>query len=305
MWPCTHSSSSRTSRTTASSGSSEAGTVGTCIGITPPSCNGRSPVHCEDGADDHRPAAGPEAVLAAVPLGDLAVAHRRDPRLAVHRGRGGGLPRVRPRRGRAVAAAALAAAGAGRALRRRGDRRAAVRPLPGAPLGGHGRGGLHAHRLADPHLDAGPDRPDPDRRRHPRRAAAAVRAGLDRGADRVVAGHRAGAAPGGRRRRAGRRRPRPPRRAGAGRGDVSGQGRPPRSEAVAAPPVGRRPSPLIVLVHTVTFRQARQFVPAAIGLAAAAGFNGGTPAVVTLVVGVTLVSLATAALSWWRFSYVD
>src|SRR4051812_40992625 len=35
MCPCTHSSSSRTSRTTASSGSSEAGTVGTCCGITP------------------------------------------------------------------------------------------------------------------------------------------------------------------------------------------------------------------------------------------------------------------------------
>ena len=33
-----------------------------------------------------------------------------------------------------------------------------VRPwlaLPGAPLGGHRRRGLHAHRLADPHLDAG------------------------------------------------------------------------------------------------------------------------------------------------------
>ncbi|WP_448626015.1 PH domain-containing protein [Geodermatophilus sp. URMC 64] len=68
---------------------------------------------------------------------------------------------------------------------------------------------------------------------------------------------------------------------------------------------GRRTSPLIVLVHTVTFRQARQFVPAAIGLGAAVGFNGGTPAVVALVVGVTLVSLATAALSWWRFGYVD
>ncbi|MGY1605250.1 PH domain-containing protein [Geodermatophilus sp. SYSU D00815] len=73
------------------------------------------------------------------------------------------------------------------------------------------------------------------------------------------------------------------------------------------PPVvpGRRTSPRIVLVHTVTFRQARQFVPAAIGLGAAVGFNGGAPAVVAMVVGVTLVSLATAALSWWRFSYLD
>jgi len=75
---------------------------------------------------------------------------------------------------------------------------------------------------------------------------------------------------------------------------------------IEAPPVqGRRTSPLIVLVHTVTFRQARSFVPAAIGLAAAVGFNGGTPAVVALAVGATLVSLATAVLSWWRFSYAD
>src|SRR3954452_12926327 len=36
MWPATHSSSSRTSRTTASSGSPEAGTLGTCGGITRP-----------------------------------------------------------------------------------------------------------------------------------------------------------------------------------------------------------------------------------------------------------------------------
>ncbi|MGY1619177.1 PH domain-containing protein [Geodermatophilus sp. SYSU D00691] len=68
---------------------------------------------------------------------------------------------------------------------------------------------------------------------------------------------------------------------------------------------GRRTSPLVVLVHTVTFRQARQFVPAAIGLGAAIGFNGGTTAVVLMVVGVTLFSLTAAALSWWRFSYLD
>jgi len=70
-------------------------------------------------------------------------------------------------------------------------------------------------------------------------------------------------------------------------------------------PVGRRTSRLVVLVHTVTFRQARQFVPAVIPLAAAIGFGGGTTMVVALVVGVTLLSLVTAALSWWRFRYAD
>ena len=69
--------------------------------------------------------------------------------------------------------------------------------------------------------------------------------------------------------------------------------------------VARRTSPLVVLVHTVTFRQARQFVPAVIPLVAATGLGGGTTTVVALVVGVTLLSLATAALSWWRFSYAD
>jgi putative membrane protein len=70
-------------------------------------------------------------------------------------------------------------------------------------------------------------------------------------------------------------------------------------------PAGRRTSPLVVLVHTITFRQARAFVPAVIPLVAATGLGGGTTTVVALVVGVTLLSLATAALSWWRFSYVD
>ncbi|SOE00080.1 putative membrane protein [Blastococcus haudaquaticus] len=68
---------------------------------------------------------------------------------------------------------------------------------------------------------------------------------------------------------------------------------------------GRRTSPRIVLVHTATFRQARQFVPAMIPLVAATGLGGGTTTVVALVVGVTLLSLATAALSWWRFTYAD
>jgi putative membrane protein len=71
------------------------------------------------------------------------------------------------------------------------------------------------------------------------------------------------------------------------------------------PVIGRRTSPRIVLVHTATFRQARQFVPAIIPLVAATGLGGGTVTVVALAVGVTLLSLATAALSWWRFTYAD
>jgi putative membrane protein len=71
------------------------------------------------------------------------------------------------------------------------------------------------------------------------------------------------------------------------------------------PATGRRTSPLVVLVHTATFRQARQFVPAVIPIVAATGLGGGTTTVVALVVGVTLLSLATAALSWWRFTYAD
>jgi putative membrane protein len=71
------------------------------------------------------------------------------------------------------------------------------------------------------------------------------------------------------------------------------------------PATGRRTSPRIVLVHTATFRQARQFVPAVIPLAAAAGISRGPGTVVALVIGVTLLSLATATLSWWRFTYAD
>jgi putative membrane protein len=70
-------------------------------------------------------------------------------------------------------------------------------------------------------------------------------------------------------------------------------------------PQGRRTSPLVVLVHTVTFRQARAFVPAVIPIVAATGLGGGTTTIVALVVGVTLLSLLTAAISWWRFRYVD
>ncbi|MGY1711896.1 PH domain-containing protein [Geodermatophilus sp. SYSU D00758] len=66
----------------------------------------------------------------------------------------------------------------------------------------------------------------------------------------------------------------------------------------------RRTSPRVVLAHTITFRQARQLVPALIPVAAVTGFDGmGT--VVLLAVVITALSLAAAALSWWRFSYLD
>ena len=67
----------------------------------------------------------------------------------------------------------------------------------------------------------------------------------------------------------------------------------------------RRTSPLIVAVHTVTFRQARQFVPILLPIGAATGFDGGTTAVVLLVVGITALSLVTAGLTWSRFTYAD
>lgn len=77
----------------------------------------------------------------------------------------------------------------------------------------------------------------------------------------------------------------------------------------AAPPATheapRRASPLIVLLHTVTFHQARQFVPAAIGIGAAVGVQSGRAAVVAMVAAVTALSLLTAVLHWWRFSYTD
>jgi putative membrane protein len=66
-----------------------------------------------------------------------------------------------------------------------------------------------------------------------------------------------------------------------------------------------RTSPRVVLLHTITFRQARAFVPAAIPLLAATGLGGGRTTVLALAAGVTLLSLATAAFSWWRFTYAD
>jgi len=69
-----------------------------------------------------------------------------------------------------------------------------------------------------------------------------------------------------------------------------------------APP-GRRTSPRVLLVHTITFRQARALAPVVLGLAAARGLDDGTWTIVGLVVGITLLSLLAAAVSWWRFGY--
>ena len=106
-------------------------------------------------------------------------------------------------------------------------------------------------------------------------------------------GHGAGAAPGGRRRPARGRRP----------GAAGGAG--PRPGDVTDDRPGRRTSARVLLVHTITFRQARQFVPALIPLVAATGFGGGRTTVILLAVAITLLSLLTATLTWWRFSYAD
>lgn len=67
----------------------------------------------------------------------------------------------------------------------------------------------------------------------------------------------------------------------------------------------QRTSPLIVLLHTVTFRQARQYVPLVLAVGASRGFRGGMSTVVLLVVVFTVASLILAGLSWWRFTYDD
>ncbi|MGY1716991.1 PH domain-containing protein [Geodermatophilus sp. SYSU D01106] len=72
----------------------------------------------------------------------------------------------------------------------------------------------------------------------------------------------------------------------------------------APPPPARRTSPLVVLLHTVTFKQARQVVPAAIPVVAAVGVDG-PGVVVALVVAVTALSLLFAGLTWWRTTYAD
>jgi putative membrane protein len=57
-------------------------------------------------------------------------------------------------------------------------------------------------------------------------------------------------------------------------------------------------------VHTVTFRQARALVPVVLGVGAVRGLGDGPATVVALVVGITVLSLLWAAVSWWRFGYV-
>ena len=69
------------------------------------------------------------------------------------------------------------------------------------------------------------------------------------------------------------------------------------------PQPGRRTSPRVLLVHTITFRQARALAPIVLGVGAARGLDGGTGTLVALVVGITLLSLLAAAVSWWRFTY--
>ncbi|MCZ2817150.1 PH domain-containing protein [Modestobacter sp. VKM Ac-2984] len=69
--------------------------------------------------------------------------------------------------------------------------------------------------------------------------------------------------------------------------------------------LGRRTSPWVLLLHTVTFRQARALVPAVLALGVTRGLGDGLGTVVALVVGITVLSLLGAAISWWRFSYTD
>ncbi|GAB3352028.1 PH domain-containing protein [Modestobacter lapidis] len=70
-----------------------------------------------------------------------------------------------------------------------------------------------------------------------------------------------------------------------------------------APQPGERTSPRVLLVHTITFRQARALAPVVLGIGAARGLGDGPAALVALVVGITVLSLLAAAVSWWRFSY--
>jgi putative membrane protein len=59
----------------------------------------------------------------------------------------------------------------------------------------------------------------------------------------------------------------------------------------------------VLLVHTITFRQARAMAPLVLGVGAARGLGDGPWTIVALVVGITLLSLLAAAVSWWRFGY--
>jgi putative membrane protein len=77
--------------------------------------------------------------------------------------------------------------------------------------------------------------------------------------------------------------------------------------APVAPVPGRsapqRTSPRVLAVHTVTFQQARRLVPVALAILAGTGLDDGRRTIISLVVGITAVSLGSAALTWWRFSY--
>ncbi|WP_369140526.1 PH domain-containing protein [Modestobacter versicolor] len=70
-------------------------------------------------------------------------------------------------------------------------------------------------------------------------------------------------------------------------------------------PVGRRTSAWVLVLHTVTFKQARGLVPIVLVVGAGRGLGDGPATVVALAAGITLLSLLWAALSWWRFSYAD
>jgi putative membrane protein len=68
-------------------------------------------------------------------------------------------------------------------------------------------------------------------------------------------------------------------------------------------PAGRRTSPWVLLLHTITFKQARGWVPVVLAVAAGRGLGDGPTTVIALAVGITLLSLLGAAVSWWRFGY--
>ena len=76
-------------------------------------------------------------------------------------------------------------------------------------------------------------------------------------------------------------------------------------EPTAPGPAGRRTSPWVLLLHTVTFRQARGLVPVVLAVAAGRGLGDGPTTIVVLAVTITLLSLLWAAVTWWRFSYAD
>jgi putative membrane protein len=74
---------------------------------------------------------------------------------------------------------------------------------------------------------------------------------------------------------------------------------------VSEQPAGRRTSRWVLLLHTITFKQARGWIPVVLAVAAGRGLSDGPGTVVLLAVAITLLSLLWAAVTWWRFSYVD